>query len=71
MNETHHRAVHDVERGSNLDLLIRGFLGLGNRTIDAIRVVASAIAGQLESADLDKLKAQIDQADEELNKPIT
>ena len=38
------RTVHDVERGSNLDLLIRGFHGIGNRLVDALQAIALALA---------------------------
>jgi hypothetical protein len=38
------RTVHDVERGSNLDLLIRGFHGIGNRFVDAVGGGLQAIA---------------------------
>jgi hypothetical protein len=38
------RVVHDVDKGSNLDLLVRGFHGIGNRLVDAIGGGLQAIA---------------------------
>jgi hypothetical protein len=36
--------VHEVEKGGNLDLLLRGFHGIGNRAVDAIGDGLEAIA---------------------------
>lgn len=36
--------THDIQRGSNLDLLMRGFHGIANRFIDAIGGGLQAIA---------------------------
>ena len=36
--------THDIARGSNLDLLVRGFHGIGNRLVDAIGGGLQAIA---------------------------
>lgn len=36
--------LHEVPRGSNLDLLIRGFHGVGNRLVDEIGDGLHAIA---------------------------
>jgi hypothetical protein len=38
------RVVHDIEKGSNLDLLIRGFHGIGNRLVDAVLALAVALS---------------------------
>jgi len=38
------RVVHDVEKGSNLDLLVRGFHGIGNRLVDAVLALAVALS---------------------------
>ena len=37
------RMVHDVELKSNLDLLIRGFHGIGNRLVDALFSVGAGL----------------------------
>ena len=37
------RLIHDVEKGSNLDLLVRGFHGIGNRAIDSLNSVGAGL----------------------------
>lgn len=37
------RVVHDVDKGSNLDLLVRGFHGIGNRAVDALVGVGAGL----------------------------
>lgn len=54
------RVIHDVERGSNLDLLIRGFHGIGNRLVDAILALAVALStSEDNSAEIRELTARI------------
>lgn len=38
------KVIHEVERGSNLDLLLRGFNGIGNRFVDALNAIALALS---------------------------
>lgn len=64
------RTVHDVERGSNLDLILRGFNGAVNRFADVIGAGLQAIAlalstpqdnsGQVQ-AHIDAMTAKIKQ----------
>ena len=58
------RVVHDVEKGSNLDLLIRGFHGIGNRLVDALNAIALAISTPQDNST--EVQAQIDKATEQL-----
>ena len=39
-----YRTIHEVERGSNLDLLLRGMNGIGNRLVDALLAIATALS---------------------------
>ena len=62
------RQVYDVERGSNLDLLLRAFSGVANRFVDAVGGGLQAIALALStphdnSAEVQK---QIDQVQQKL-----
>lgn len=69
--------IHEVPRGSNLDLLIRGFHGIGNRLVDALHAIALALSTPTDNsaevqAQIDKLSASVkSEADafEELAKP--
>jgi hypothetical protein len=45
------RTVHDVDRGSNLDLILRGTNGAVNKLADSIRAIAVAIAASSAPAD--------------------
>lgn len=38
------RTVHEIAKGSNLDLLLRGFHGIGNRLVDELGDGLHAIA---------------------------
>jgi hypothetical protein len=63
--------THNIEKGSNLDLLVRGFHGIANRAVDALNGIGGglqAIALALSTpqdnstqvqAEIDKLAAQI------------
>ena len=51
------RTVHDVERGSNLDLILRGTNGAVNKLADAIRAIAIAIAASSTPADDPAIRA--------------
>lgn len=56
--------IHEVPRGSNLDLLIRGFHGIGNRLVDALHAIALALSTPTDnSAEVQK---QIDKYTQEL-----
>jgi hypothetical protein len=44
MNWPTKKTVHEVERGSNLDLLLRGANGIGNRLVDALLAIATALS---------------------------
>jgi len=66
------RIFHEVEHGSNLDFLLRGFLGAVNKGIEGWqrsydRRTLVIAAQNKESADLDQLKDLIDKADEAIN----
>jgi hypothetical protein len=37
------RVIHDIEKGSNLDLLVRGFHGIGNRLVDALNGIGAGL----------------------------
>lgn len=37
------RVIHDIEKGSNLDLLIRGFHGIGNRLVDSVNGIGAGL----------------------------
>jgi hypothetical protein len=37
------RTVHEIERGSNLDLLLRGVHGIGNRLVDALNGIGAGL----------------------------
>lgn len=50
--------VHDVARGSNLDLLIRGLLGVGNRFVDALSNGLQAVALALSTPDDNSAEVQ-------------
>lgn len=55
------RTVHDVERGSNLDLLLRGANGIGNRLVDALFSIGGglqAIALALSTTDDNSAEVQ-------------
>jgi hypothetical protein len=57
------RTIHEIERGSNLDLLLRGFHGIGNRLVDALGGGLQAIALALSTPHDNSLQvqAQIDE----------
>ena len=63
-----YKTVHDVERGSNLDLILRGFNGAFNRFTDVLggglRAIALALSTPQDNsaqvqAEIDKLVAQL------------
>lgn len=60
--------THDIARGSNLDLLIRGFHGIGNRLVDAIGGGLQAIALALSTPNDNsgEVQKQIDAVQEKL-----
>ena len=58
------RYTHDVAKGSNLDLLIRGFHGIGNRLVDALQAIALALSTPQDNSA--EVQAQIDKATEQL-----
>jgi hypothetical protein len=65
------RVIHDVEKGSNLDLLVRGFHGIGNRLVDALNGIgaglqAIALALSTPQDNSREVQAQIDKATEQL-----
>lgn len=37
------RVIHDIEKGSNLDLLVRGFHGIGNRLVDSLNGIGAGL----------------------------
>lgn len=37
------RVFHDIEKGSNLDLLVRGFHGIGNRLVDSLNGIGAGL----------------------------
>lgn len=43
------RVVHDVEKMSNLDVLIRGFHGIGNRLVDSLNGIGDDIGDGLHA----------------------
>jgi hypothetical protein len=65
------RVIHDVEKGSNLDLLVRGFHGISNRLVDALNGIgaglqAIALALSTPQDNSREVQAQIDKATEQL-----
>lgn len=55
------RTVHDVERGSNLDLILRAANGIGNRLVDGILSIGGglqAIALALSTTDDNSAEVQ-------------
>ena len=58
------RHTHDVARGSNLDLLLRGFHGVANRAVDALMAIAVALSTPHDNSS--EVQAQIDKATEQL-----
>lgn len=56
------RVIHDIEKGSNLDLLVRGFHGIGNRLVDVIGGGLHAIALALSAPhdNSEEVKKQIE-----------
>ena len=72
--------AHDVQRGSNLDLILRGFNGAINRVADGLQAIALALSTPHDNsaevkklteelrAQTDALQSAIDQAG---NKPAT
>lgn len=54
------RVIHEVEKGSNLDLLVRGFHGIGNRLVDAVLALATALSTREDnSAEVRELTERI------------
>lgn len=51
--------VHEVERGSNLDLILRGFNGASNRIADGLLAIALALATPSNEA---AIQAHIDES---------
>lgn len=37
------RVIHDIEKGNNLDLLVRGFHGIGNRLVDSLNGIGAGL----------------------------
>ena len=73
------RVVHEVEKGSNLDLLIRGFHGIGNRLVDAVGTGLQAIALALSTPQdnsaevqkqIDKFTTQLKSSTDELDAAV-
>ena len=69
------RVAHEVEKGSNLDLLLRGFHGIGNRLVDAIddglHAVALALSTREDnSAQILELASEVKAAREKLKQSI-
>ena len=65
------RLIHDVEKGSNLDLLLRGANGIGNRLVDSLLGIgaglqAIALALSTPQDNSTEVQAQIDKATEQL-----
>jgi hypothetical protein len=59
------RYTHDIERGSNLDLLMRGFHGIGNRFVDALFAIALAVATKEDNSA--EIRQRIQEATRKLN----
>lgn len=72
------RVFHEVEKGGNLDLLVRGFHGIANRGVDALagigaglQAVALALSTpQDNSAEVQKVIDRIRTVREELKSAI-
>jgi formiminotetrahydrofolate cyclodeaminase len=73
------RIIHEVERGSNLDLILRGTNGAVNKLADAIGRGLTAIALALSTpqdnsaqvqAEIDKLVAQLNAGTAEVQDAI-
>jgi hypothetical protein len=64
------RVIHDVEKGSNLDLLVRGFHGIANRLVDAVDGGLQAIALALSTPNDNSTEVQqkINQYSERIGK---
>ncbi len=58
------KTIHDVERGSNLDLLLRGANGIGNRFVDALLAIAKALSTPQDNSA--EVQAHIDQISSKL-----
>lgn len=65
------KTVHEVQRGSNLDLLLRGFHGIGNRFVDALLAIALALSTKDDnSADVKAMIQKLDTAGESLKDAV-
>lgn len=65
------RITHEIDRGSNLDLLLRGFNGIGNRLVDALLAIAQAISTTEDnSAEIKQITDKVRASREALEKAI-
>jgi len=69
------RTIHEVARGSNLDLILRGFNGAINRFADVLGAGLQTIALALStpqdnSAEVKELTAKLKQSTDELQSAI-
>lgn len=63
--------VHDVKRHSNLDVLLRGFHGIGNRFVDALLAIALALSTKEDnSAKIEAMIQKLDTAGESLKDAV-
>lgn len=65
------RTVHEVDKDSNLDLLLRGFHGIGNRLVDAILALAVALStGEDNSSEIRELTTKIRASRESIQEAV-
>ena len=75
MNWPTKKTVHEVERGSNLDLLLRGANGIGNRLVDALLAIATALSTPQDNsaevqAHIDQISGKLKQQTDALNATV-
>ncbi len=71
MNWPTKKTVHEVERGSNLDLLLRGANGIGNRLVDALLAIATALStSQDNSAEIKAITDKVMASRKELQDAV-
>jgi hypothetical protein len=68
MGWIYRKTIHEVERGSNLDLILRAANGVGNRFVDALLAIATALSTPKDNSEeikalTEKLKASSDVLD--------
>lgn len=69
---------HEVRKGSNLDLLVRGFHGIGNRLVDSLNGIGTGLQAialalstpQDNSAEVKELTSQLKQSADVLQSAI-